>query len=285
MKTFVNTLVFLLLAYSITCGQNNEMNIIGKTYSIGDSSLVIRSLTFVNDSICHYKHQFFIDIDSAYRECLIVCKYKTDENKIIISSQEYPAYLDKSLQVGIPNYWSTIERYFKADSVKLYEKYSGCSQKDFLDILSLVEIKYLVNGYIDNPIADTLFLLNNCIIYNKYIEIKSYFEEWGFLAFYQKFVFVDRNIYVSLKQKRLILTSKEANSIVNGWPINNEEEFSSFLWSMRKMIPEYNSKTTDNDIVNKHYRNLRKIFRKLKIAPKEQEDYIYDCYLFDTMAN
>ena len=147
------------------------------------------------------------------------------------------------------------------------------------------KIKYLVNGYIDNPIADTLFLLNNCIIYNKYIEIKSYFEEWGFLAFYQKFVFVDRNIYVSLKQKRLILTSKEANSIVNGWPINNEEEFSSFLWSMRKMIPEYNSKTTDNDIVNKHYRNLRKIFRKLKIAPKEQEDYIYDCYLFDTMAN
>ena len=280
MKTFVNTLVFLLLAYSITCGQNNEMNIVGKTYSIGDSSLVIRSLTFVNDSICHYKHQFFIDIDSAYRECLIVCKYKTDENKIIISSQEYPAYLDKSLQVSIPNYWSTIERYFKADSIKLYEKYLGSSQKDFLDILSLVEIKYLVNGYIDNPIADTLFLLNNCIVYNKYIEIKSYFMKVGFMELYHKFLFKDNRFPVSLKQKRLILMSKDANSIVNGWPINNEEKFSSFLWYMRKIISGYDSKTTDNDIVNKHYRRLQRIFRRLKIAPQEQQDYLYDCYLF-----
>lgn len=282
MKASFKFLICLSLLYPTTAfGQSSIEGIVGKTYSIGDSSLVIRSLSFVNDSICHYKHKFFIDIDPAYRECLIVCKYKTENSKIIISSLTYPDYLKGKLQASIPNYWSMIESYLEADSVELYSKHSNLSKRHTLFLLDLIRLKYSVNGYIDNPINDTLFWFGNCLLYNKYIEVNSISSPSSYYGFYHKFILTDKEHTLSLDQKRDILLSDEANSVVNGLSAIGQKGFQTHLYHHRREQASGSAKTkSDNDVVCKNYKRLQRLFRKLKINTKEQQSYLYDCFLF-----
>lgn len=271
----------LLIFFSTLWGQNNAVNIVGKTYCIGDSSLVVRSLTFVNDSICTYKHNFFIDIDTNYKECLIVCKYKIDSNKIIISSQKYPNYLNQLPQVSVPNYWNVIESCLRADSIKLYSKYSNLSKKHVLFLFDLIKLKYHVNGYIDNPLNDTLFWFDHCLLYSKYIEVNSSSSTSSYYGFYHKFILTDKEHALSLYQKRYILLSDEANSVVNGLSVIGQKEFQNHLYYHRKKQASCATKIeSDNDVVNKNYNKLQRLFRKLKVDKKEQQNYLYDCYLF-----
>lgn len=276
MQQFIKLFIFMsLFGSSSVLGQNTPMSIIGKSYTLGDSSLVIRSLTFINDSICLYKYQFFIDIDSAYRECLIVCEYKTDENKIIINSQEYPDFLNKSRQVSIPNYWDIISKCFIADSVRLYTSTPQKSDEYKFFVLGFLELNYITNGYIDRPINDTLFWFDDCLLYNKSFEV-SVSNGNNLSTFYNKHIFINKEHPVSLKQKYSILTSKEANSVFNGLKKN---EIKYAIYIHRKHI-KHGKIVSDNYIVQKHYQRLRRFFRKYKIDKKEQQNHFYNNYLF-----
>ena len=261
----------IMLLFSIVgFAQNIQSKIEGNTYSIGDTSCVIRSFIFINDTICEYNQDFFVDIDKKYKHTKIICKYKIEGDKIIMNSIEYPDFLSGLDQFYIPNYFEYISKYWIKDSIIYYNTYDKTIKMKNKKLATFVSgskfFKYWQNRYIDNINIDTMTFINNCIVYSKFIEVLGE-DKLGVNVFYYKFVFENKNNPVSIEQKYKILKSEQANEFLI---VNGIKDWESIDWAQFKI---FGKSVNDNYILNKKYKYLKKIIKKYKVNSTLQNLY------------